>query len=147
MFKRTRRVESAPTGSDMAVADATPSPANTQAPNASSAAAEATADRSATVAAMSSAELPAKQTVEIDGVVVKSKVQAVIVDPDADLSRFRQLPDTDRSDQEFFAKNWKGEKTVVYALFMRQRFPFWPLRPSMASRGTSPIHGGRKAIA
>ncbi len=117
MFKRTRRVESGVTGPEATAAtEAASTPANAQAPNATS----------ATAAAMPApAELPAQQVVEIDGVAVKSKVQAVIVDPDADLSRFRQLPDTDRSDPEFFVKNWKGEKTVVYALFMRQRFPYW----------------------
>ena len=119
MFKRTRRVESVvgPVGSEpTATAEAIPPPAARFAlPNASSAA----------PAVESAAGLPAQPTVEIGGVAVRSKAQAVIVDPDADLSQFRQLPDTDRSDPEFFAKNWKGEKTVMYALFMRQRFPFW----------------------
>ena len=86
-----------------------------------------TAVASATASAEPTPSAPAELPtgVEIDAVNVKSKVQAVILDPDTDLSRYRQLPDTDRSDPEFFEKHWKGDKNVPYVLFMRQRFPYW----------------------
>lgn len=125
MFKRTRRVESGPTGSESAVAtEAVPTQSNTQGPEASSA---RLPNGQAPAAAMPPAqgEPSVQRMVDVAGVAVKSKVQAVIVEPDVDLGQFRQLPDTDRGDPEFFSKHWKGEKTVVYALFMRQRFPFW----------------------
>lgn len=78
-----------------------------------------------TIATVSPPPTKAKEEIQIGGVTVASKVQAVIVDPDVDLSRFRQLPDTDRGDPEFFMKHRNGEKAPSYVLFMRRRFPFW----------------------